>query len=118
LQLNGNLLLTKHISAGGATPSRSNGDALGSGGTVAVSGSDIAGNVNVNTGSGPVAGCFATMTFSQKYNSTPRVIVTPVGLSAANVGYYVTRTTSSFAICAANNPPANVSFGFDYFVVE
>lgn len=118
LQLNGNLTLTKHISAGGATPSRSNGDALGSGGTTAVSGSDIAGSVNVNTGSGPNAGCFATINFTTKYNSTPRVIVTPIGSAAANLAYYINRTTSNFSICAANTPPSNASFGFDYFIVE
>lgn len=118
LQLNGNLSLTKHLAAGGATPSRSNGDALGSGGTAAVSGSDMAGNINVNTGGSAIAGCFATITFSQKYNSTPRVIVTPVGVSAANVGFYITRSTSSFSVCAANTPPSNASFGFDYFVIE
>lgn len=118
LQLNGNLTLTKHIAAGGATPGRSNGDALGGGGTTAVSGSDIAGSVNVNTGSGPGAGCFLTVNFTTKYNSTPRVIVTPVGSAAANLAYYTNRTTSSFSICAANTPPSNASFGFDYFVVE
>lgn len=118
LQLSGNLTLTKHIAAGGATPSRSNGDALGSGGTTAVSGSDIAGSVNVNTGSGPGAGCFLTVTFTTKYNSTPRVIVTPVGSAAANLAFYTNRTTSNFSICTANAAPSNSSFGFDYFVVE
>jgi cytoskeletal protein CcmA (bactofilin family) len=118
LQLSGNLTLTKHIAAGGSTPSRSNGNALGSGGTTAVSGSDIAGSVNVNTGSGPGAGCFLTVNFTTKYNSTPRVIVTPVGSAAANLAFYTNRTTSNFSICAANTPPTNASFGFDYFVVE
>ena len=118
LQLNGNLSLTRHLAAGGATPSRSNGDALGSGGTTAVSGSDIAGSININTGSGPSVGCFATMNFTTRYNNTPKVIVTPVGASAANLAYYVTRTTSSFSICTASTPPSNASFGFDYFTIE
>lgn len=118
LQLNGALTLTKHISIGGSTPGRDNGPALGGGGTVAVSGSDTAGSLNINTGSGPSAGCFATVNFTQRYNSTPRVQVTPVGASAGLTGYYVTRSTSGFSVCAANNPPANASFGFDYFVVE
>lgn len=118
LQLNGNLSLTKHFAVGGATPNRSNGDALGGGGTTAISGSDIAGSINVNTGSGATAGCFATVTFNTKYNSTPRVIVTPIGASAAGVGYYVNRTATNFSVCAVNTPPSNASFGFDYFVVE
>ncbi len=118
LQLNGNLSLTKHFAVGGATPGRTNGDALGAGGTTAVSGSDIAGSVNINTGASPSAGCFATINFVTKYNSTPRVIVTPIGAAAAGVGYYVNRSASNFSICATNNPPSNASFGFDYFVVE
>jgi cytoskeletal protein CcmA (bactofilin family) len=118
LQLNGNLTLTKHIVIGGATPGRDNGPALGGGGTVAVSGSDTAGSININTGSSPAAGCFVTVNFSLKYNATPNVIVTPIGSSAALVGYYVNRSTSSFSVCAANNPSANASFGFDYFIVE
>ena len=118
LQLNGNLNLTKHLAAGGPTPSRSNGNALGSGGTVAVSGSDIAGSVNVNTGSGASAGCFVTVNFAQRYNNTPKVIVTPVGSGAGTVGMYINRSTTSFSICAASNPPSLASFGFDYFTLE
>ena len=118
LQMNGNLTLTKHIIIGGPTPGRDNGTALGGGGTVAVSGSDTAGSININTGSGPAAGCFATVNFTQKYNIIPYVQITPVGASAALVGYYVNRTAGNFSVCAANTPPANASFAFDYFIVE
>lgn len=118
LQLNGNLTITKHIVVGGSTPGRDNGSALGSGGTTALSGSDTAGSVNINTGSGAVAGCFLTINFSQKYNATPRVLITPIGPSAAGLAYYVNRTTSSFSICTGNAPTSNASFGFDYWVIE
>lgn len=118
LQLNGNLTLTRHFAVGGATPSRSAGSALGGGGTVAVSGSDIAGSININTGSGPGAGCFVTVNFVTRYNSTPYVVVTPIGSGAAGLNFYVNRNTSSFSVCTTNNPPATSSFGFDYFIVE
>ena len=118
LQITGPLTLTKHIAIGGSTPGRSNGPALGSGGTTALSGSDTAGSINVNTGSGAAAGCFLTVNFTQNYNSTPRVLITPIGAAAGGIGYYVNRTTSSFSVCAANTPPSNTSFGFDYWIVE
>jgi cytoskeletal protein CcmA (bactofilin family) len=118
LQLNGNLSLTRHLAVGGSTPSRTNGNALGGGGTVAVSGSDIGGSININTGSGPSAGCFTTVTFTTRYNSTPRVNVTPVGSAAGSIGYYIERNNSSFSVCANQAAPANTSFGFDYFIVE
>jgi cytoskeletal protein CcmA (bactofilin family) len=118
LELSGDLDLTHHIVAGGVTPNRSDGGALGSGGTSSVSGSDTAGSVKVNIGQSPVAGCFITITFSEPFNATPHVLVTPIGSAAAGVQYYVTRSATNFSICSASTPPASSSFGFDYFVVD
>lgn len=118
LQLNSDLILTKHIVAGGPTPTRSNGSALGNGGSSSVNGSDTAGAVTVNVGTGASAGCFITITFATKYNSTPHVIITPVGLDSGTINYYVNRNPSSFSICDSTAPAAGSSFGFDYFVVN
>lgn len=118
LQLNGDLIVTHHLSAGGSTPSRSNGTALGSGGTVSVSGSDSAGSVTINTGGNPAAGCFATVNFTTKFNATPHIVITPVGSAAAGIQYYITRSTSNFSICTASAAPAGASFGFDYLAFD
>ncbi|MDB5175546.1 MAG: hypothetical protein JWM81_404 [Candidatus Saccharibacteria bacterium] len=117
-QLAGDLTLTSHVVAGGSTPTRVNGPALGSGGTTSVSGSDTSGTLAVNTGSGPSAGCFATITFARKYNAVPHITVTPVGSDAGGLAYYITRTATTFSICSASPAPAGSSFAFDYFVVE
>lgn len=118
LQLNGNLNLTHHIAAGGSTPSRSNGPALGSGGTVSVSGSDSAGSITINTGSSPAAGCYVTVTFATPFSSTPHISITPVGSAAATVGYYINRSTSSFSVCSVNAAPGSSTFGFDYIAFD
>ncbi len=118
LQLNGDLVLTHHISTGGGRPSHSGGSALGSGGSVSVSGSDIAGSVNVNTGGSPAAGCFVTINFTSHYGSTPYVLITPVGSSAGGLDYYINRSSANFSICDASPPPAGKSFSFDYFVID
>lgn len=116
LQLNGDLTLTHHIVIGGGTPGRSPGPALGGGGTASVSGSDTAGTVSINTGNSPAAGCFITVNFAQKFNTTPRVLLTPVGSAGGGLAYYVNRSSTSFSICDAAPPPAGSSFGFDYFI--
>ncbi len=118
LQLNGNLNLTHHITAGGGTPARSNGSALGGGGTATVSGSDTAGSVNINTGSSPGVGCFVTITFASAFNSTPHIVITPVGAAAAGIDYYITRTTTTFSICTTSAAPGGTSFGFDYLAFD
>lgn len=114
LQLTGDLTLTRHIIAGGGLPSRANGSALGSGGTSSVSGSDTAGSITISTGSGAGAGCFITVTFAQPFTASPRVIVTPVGSSAAGIDYYINRTSTNFSVCSTSAPPSNATFGYDY----
>ncbi len=118
LQVAGDLVLTHHIVAGGSNPGRTNGAALGGGGTASVSGSDTSGSITVNTGAAPLAGCFITINFAQAYNSTPHVLVTPIGFTTASLTYYVNRSSSSFSVCASNNPASGATYDFDYFVVD
>ncbi len=117
LQLNGDLKLTHHITAGGTIPGISKGTGVGGGGTVSLSGSDTAGSIAVNTGSTPPIGCFATVTFSEPFATTPHVVISPVGTASAGLNYYITRSTTQFIICSTNAAPASESFGFDYVVL-
>lgn len=118
LQLNGALILTNHITAGGPIPGLSQGSALGSGGTASLSGSDTSGSITLNTGSGPGAGCFATVNFNRAFSSTPHVVVTPVGAGAASLTFYVNRSTTNFSICTTTPAPAGQTFGFDYIALN
>lgn len=118
LQLNSDLVLTRHIVSGGPTPGRSPGPALGGGGSVSVSGSDTAGTVAINTGGGGNTGCFVTVNFTSRYNSTPRVLITPVGAAGGAIAYYTNRTSTNFSICTASPAPGGASFSFDYFVIN
>jgi cytoskeletal protein CcmA (bactofilin family) len=118
LILTGNANFTHHITAGGSTPTRTYGTALGNGGSASVSGSDSAGSISINTGASPPAGCFVTVTFSSAFNSTPHIVVTPVGSSAAGIEYYITRSTTNFSLCTASAPPSSASFGFDYIAFD
>lgn len=118
LQLNGNLVLTHHISVGGPIPSKVTGGAVGSGGSSSISGSDSSGTVTFSTGNGPTAGCFVTVNFVSAYNSTPHMLITPVGASSATLSYYVNRNAYSFSLCSVNTPSAGQSYTYDYFVVD
>jgi cytoskeletal protein CcmA (bactofilin family) len=118
LQLNGNLVVTHHITAGGPIPGLVQGSALGAGGTASVSGSDTSGSITINTGGSPSAGCFATLNFSSAFSNTPHVVVTPIGSGAAGLSYYVNRTTNNMSVCTASPPPAGQTFGFDYLIFD
>lgn len=114
---NATLQVPNHIGFSGPSPSRTiNAGVLGRGGSASVNGSDTSGTVNISTGSGTTAGCFAQINFSQAFSKQPHVIVSPVGASAGLTRYYVTRTNSNFNICTAAPAPTNQTFAFDYFV--
>ncbi|OGL26508.1 hypothetical protein A3E49_03530 [Candidatus Saccharibacteria bacterium RIFCSPHIGHO2_12_FULL_49_19] len=117
LQLSGDLTFSRHLTTSGATPSKSNGSALGGGGTASVSGNDTAGTISINTGGGPPAGCFVTINFVNSFSGTPKVIVSPVGSASGNLDFYVNRSSSNFSLCA-NNPSAGTNYNFDYIVVN
>jgi hypothetical protein len=118
LSSGGTFTFNNHIKATGATPGRSQGSAVGGGGSTSISGSDLAGTVNINTGNSPSPGCFITVNFVQRYDATPRVIISPVGAGAGQTQYYVNRSATSFSICTANSAPAGQSFAFDYWIVN
>jgi len=121
LVMSGNSVLEvpNHIAFTGASPGRSiNQNVLGAGGTASINGSDMAGTVNINTGTSTQAGCFTTITFSRPFTNTPHVVITPVGSAAGQTQYYVTRNTINFSICTNNAPPTSQVFAFDYFITD
>lgn len=118
LQLNGDLQLTHHITAGGPIPGLAKGTAVGGGGTASLSGSDTAGSIAINTGDSPPAGCLVSVTFSRAFSTTPHVLVTPVGAGAGSLQFYTNRSTTGFSICTANSAPAGQTFGFDYMALD
>lgn len=117
LQVGRDLIVGRHLVSNGATPGKTNGSALGGGGTASVSGNDTTGTVNVSTGNSPGGGCFATITFTERYDNPPSVIVTPIGAATGNLNWYVERSAGDFRVCA-NNPAGGQTYGFDYFVIN
>ena len=118
LQLNGDLQINRHITLGGSLPSKSNGSALGSGGTASINGTDTAGTVTINTGGSPPSGCFVTITFANKFNSTPHMVISPSNSNAAGLNYYTNRSTSSFSVCTTSTPTASKTYLFDYIAID
>lgn len=118
LILNQDLQINRHIDAGGPTPSASRGSAVGGAGTVSVSGTDTAGTVSVNFGTGTSAGVIANVNFTNTFAETPHVVITPVGSNCANLNYYVNRTTGGFSIATTNSGGSGTSCAFDYIAID
>lgn len=118
LQLSQDILLNRHIDAGGGTPRVSGGSGAGGGGTASLNGTDTAGTVTINTGSSPGPGVLATITFAASFAATPHVVITPIGSGGASLDYYVTRSSTGFVIYTANSAPSSTSFSFDYIVID
>lgn len=123
LQVTGDITLSRHIDAAGPTPGVSGGGALGSGGTVTISGTDTAGTVTVNVGSGAASGVLASVSFANSFSGTPHVVITPVAGQGASIitgtqkFYLSSRTTSGFSIATSGALPAG-SISFDFIVID
>ena len=109
------LTVAGHLLSSGSQPSISSGGGVGSNGTVSLSGNDTSGTVAVNTGVGAGNGLLATVTFVTKYESTPHVIVTPIGRSVP--GMYINRTSAGFTI-SVDGALGTGGYAFDYVVVQ
>lgn len=103
-----------HIITRGSAPGVSGGSALGSNGTVSISGSDAAGTVAANAGAGSSSGVIANINFRSQYGSTPHVVVTPVGMA---VNLYINRSSTGFTISTAS-PISPGGYAFDYIVMQ
>jgi hypothetical protein len=118
-----NLSINRHINASGPTPGIVGGGANGAGGTVTISGSDTAGTITINVGSGAVAGVLATVNFANTFVGTPHVVITPVvplgsPIIAGTQRFFLSnRTASSFSIVTSGALPTG-SISFDYIVLN
>ena len=108
-------LTVSHLVSQGAAPSISP-LSVGGGGTVSISGNDTAGQVNINTGSGPGT-ALAQITFRGAYAGVVHVQLTPLTGDAANSGYFVTPSSTGFQV-HATNPPAGKTLQFDFLVMQ
>lgn len=108
------LVIGGHIITRGSAPGVSAGGAVGSNGTVSISGNDASGTIAVNAGLGAGGGIVATVTFKMPYSSTPHVIITAVGPGATDV--YVNRNANGFSIGV--NGLTTGGHAFDYIVMQ
>jgi len=115
LVLDSSLTVGGHVITRGSAPGIGPGSALGSNGTVSISGNDAAGTVAVNIGVGGGGGILASIAFRNQYGTTPHVVITPVGAGAGN--FYVNRSVGGFSI-GVSGSLANGSYAFDYIVEQ
>jgi hypothetical protein len=112
-------LTIEHLTTSGPTPFYASG-AVGSGGTVNISGNDTAGKININLGTGPSANSIlANITFRAAYPGDVHVLLSPLTSAAAAAQAYVTHNNAGFQIYALNaSSLGSKTLSFDYFVTQ
>jgi hypothetical protein len=105
------LTIGGHVITNGLSPGVGPGSALGSNGTVSISGNDSAGVIAINIGTSAVGGSLASVAFRTQFSSVPRVVITPVGVGA---NFYVFGlTTSGFSVgVTAGLPPGGYRINY------
>lgn len=115
----GSVYINGKIMTSGVAPQVSTEAAAGVGATVSVSGNDVAGRVEITTGTAPVGDILAKLQFNIGYTAgTPQVVLTPVGKGSAGIQSYVDNIEAdSFKIGASQAPQSNTTYVFTYHVL-
>lgn len=109
------LTIGGHIITRGVAPGVGPGTALGSSGTISISGNDAAGTIGVNIGTGASSGIIANVVFRQTYGNIPKVVVTAVGAGLGPL--YVNRSASGFSV-GTKEPTPPGGYAIDYIVMQ
>lgn len=112
------LLVTDRLKGGTATPSISAGAGAGTGATVSVTGTDLAGEITITTGTAtPDGGVVCTVTFSSAMSAAPFPQITPADVDAAGLGglWFVTSNTTTLTINGLGVWPEGTQIKFNYF---
>lgn len=112
------LLITDRLKGGTTAPSAAVGAGAGTGATVSVSGTDLAGEITLTTGTAtPDGGVLLTLTFSSAMTSAPFPQITPANTNAADVTgtWYVTSTTTTLVVTCKGVWPESTQIKWNYF---
>jgi hypothetical protein len=116
-----------HLAGGGAAPTLTAGTGAGTAPTLAVTGTDVAGEVSITAGSSPgaTATAIVTINFAVAYATVPYVVLGASNanaghVAAAGIGWYVlSKTTAGFTIAAAQTALTAASvYLLDYVVSQ
>lgn len=115
--------ISGHLIGTGSAPTIAAGAGDGTGGTVAISGTDTAGEVTFTTGTLPtVNAVIATITFASSYGASPRVILWPSEANASGLGFlpYVTGSTTTFTVSNAVSVGllGSTTYKYNYHVIQ
>lgn len=92
-----------HLIGNTSTPTIAAGAGAGTSPTVSISGTDLAGQINITSGTLPsISAIIVTVTFNQTFGSPPYCILWPANTNAAILGFlpYVNSTTTTFTVNA------------------
>lgn len=115
LVIDSTLTIGGHFITRGSAPSVSAGTALGSNGTVSISGNDASGTIATNIGVGAGGGILANVTFRSPYTNTPHVVVTAVGAGMGSL--YVNRSATGFSVGVSGGMGPG-GYAIDYIVMQ
>lgn len=113
LTVDGNMTIGGHVVTRGSSPGVTRGGAVGSSGTVSISGNDASGTVAVNAGVSATTGEVACVSFHRNYSNTPHVIIT----ASAPLNAYVSRNAAGFCIYVGDAMSPG-GYAFDYIVQQ
>lgn len=106
----------------GGVPTVTPSTATGTGPTLAVSGTDLAGTLTITTGTAPGTGVLASIASALAHGGTTHIVLTPANQAAAELyvkGMWAHRlNTATWQISTLTAPPESTALKFSYVVIQ
>lgn len=120
LRLATDITFFKHLATSGTAPGFSSAWSTGSGAGTDMAGTMTLTNNSFSPGTISVGQSLVTVTFATTYTTTPRVVVSPMTLTAAQLAVYINVSTSAFTIFASTTQSwsLGVSGTWNYYVIQ
>lgn len=118
LQVSGSVY-AGHLAGFSQTPQVVTGSSAGDVATANITGSDLAGQVNLSSGTNiTTSGSLLTVKFITAYLRAPFVVVTGTNLNTASGSVYITSTTGSFTINSISPISISTLYSWNYIVAQ
>jgi hypothetical protein len=115
----GNITIEGHFIAKGEDPTLEVLQNAGANSEATIDGNDTAGTITIQTGTNPLDGELLKVLFNKQYGNPPRVILSPANGHGADLKIFRAGTTNEYFILkSTNEPAANTTYKYDYFIIQ
>jgi hypothetical protein len=116
-----NIIVLDHMLSQSKAPQITVGSSAGSGGIAVIDGTDVAGTITVTVTAAQNevlnAGSLAEIVFNKHYDTTPRIVISPLNQTSVDAPVYLIKTSTGYKLMFSRPAQNGAQYQFDYVII-